>query len=277
MSDATGSVSPEYFPPPRVPPHAGHALGGIWRLTARRFSTLNYWLVLAGMLAALVVLSLPAASNRPAAARDFLSWAGGFYVCFVVPVLSFILGGGAMRDDLGAAAVDYVFTRPVRRPLYVLFKYIAHVAAVQIDFLFALMVVAGIGMFWRVPGLWDAVPYVVLGQVVAVFVFTAAGFFCAQITSRYVIVGLVYSAVVEVGLGNVPTQVNQISLLRHMVALVRPVLGDRGWSLTPGALAGTVSVPATLAVLFGVAAAGLVVCAIIFSRREFAGEGARET
>lgn len=265
------------FPAPRVSPHAGHAFGGIWRLTARRFFTVSYWLVLAGMLAALVVFSLPATSTRENAARDFLSWTAGFYVCFVVPLLSFILAASAMRDDLGAASVDYVFTRPVRRPLYVVFRFLAHLAVIQIDFLFALLVVTGIGLFWRVPEFTSAIPVILLGQVGAVFAFAAIGLLCGLLTSRYVIVGLVYAAIVEVGLGNVPTQLNQISLVRHLVVLVRPLFRETGWTFTPGALTGPESAAGALAVLGGVAVLAVAICAGFFSQREFAGSGSRDT
>ncbi len=280
MTRPSVAVSSDLFPPPRVVPHARHALGGIWRLTSRRFFTANYWLVLAGLLAALVVLSIPATSSYEKAAKSFLPWTSGFYVCFAVPILSFIFGAGALRDDLGAASADYIFTRPVRRPVYVVFRYLAHVTVVQIDFLFALLVIAGLGRFWHVPGFSSALPFILPGQFAAVFVYDAIGFLCGVLTSRYVIVGLLYGAVVEVGLGNVPTQLNQISLVRHLVALVRPLHGEAGWSLTPGALAGTApgtaSIPVTLALLGAVVVTAITLCALLFSRREFAGSATRD-
>ncbi|MGH7944590.1 MAG: hypothetical protein ACREH8_19355 [Opitutaceae bacterium] len=98
------NASAQPFPAPRVTPSAAHAFGGIWRLTARRFHTPVYWLTLAGMLAVLVVFSIPAAPTHEAAARGFLPWAGGFYVCFLLPILAFISAAGAIRDDFGASS-----------------------------------------------------------------------------------------------------------------------------------------------------------------------------
>jgi ABC-2 type transport system permease protein len=276
VNPAPFAAPSESFAPPRVAPRASAALGGIWRLTSRRFYAVNYRVTLAGLLAALAVFSIPATSSRGNAARDFLPWAAGFYVCFVVPILSFIFAAGAMRDDLGAASADYVFTRAVRRPVYLIFRYLTQVAVAQIDFLFALLVITGLGLYWQVPGLWPALPLILLGQVAAVFVFSATGMLCGLLTSRYVIVGLLYGAVVEAGLGNVPTQLSQISLVRHLVALVRPLYGDTDWSLTPGALSGTASIPATLAVLGSVVVIAVALCAMLFSLREFAGSASRE-
>ena len=48
MKIRTMDSGPGGFPAPRVAPHASHAFGGIWRLTARRFFTPGYWLTLAG-------------------------------------------------------------------------------------------------------------------------------------------------------------------------------------------------------------------------------------
>lgn len=264
------------FPAARVTPHAGRALGGLWRLTARRFFTLNYWLMLAGMLVVLVVLSIPATPTQASALDGLLPWAAGFYVCFVVPLLSFISAAGTLSEDLGGATVDYVVTRPLRRPLFIVFRYLTQMAATQISFLFALGAIVGLCVFWDVRNLGSAIPMLLLGQVCAVITFSAIGFLCAAITSRYVIVGLLYGAVVEVGLGNVPTQLNRISLVRHVLALVEPLLGQGGWAVskTLGASTGGLS---TVAVLLGVSAAAVGLAAVIFSVREFAGSAGRET
>lgn len=259
------------FPPPRVTPHAGRALGGIWRLTARRFFTPGYWLMLAGMLAALVVFSIPAAPNQEAAELGFLPWAAGFYVCFLVPVLAFIGGAGAMRDDLGAATVDYVFTRPVPRGRYLVYRYVTQLGVAQIDFFLGLWVVTGIGLFWEVPGLSEALPALLGAQVAAVAVFTALGLLCGLLTARYVIVGIVYGSMIEVGLGSTPTPLNEISLLRRLLGLVRPLLGDGGWVLTRAGAADTTSVTSTLLIFAGVIVAAVGLAALWLARSEFAG------
>jgi hypothetical protein len=129
--------------------------------------------MLAGMLALLAIFSLPAAPNRQAAAESYLPWAAGFYVCFLVPILSFLSAGGIMRDDLGAASVDYVFTRPVRRPVWIVFRYLAHVGCAQISHLFALLTLIGVGMYREVPQLWAAVPLLLAGQILALIAFSA--------------------------------------------------------------------------------------------------------
>jgi ABC-2 type transport system permease protein len=265
------------FPPPRVQPHAGHALAGLWRLAARRFYTPGYWLTLAGMLVALVVLSLPVTQAKTAAQAGLLPWAAGFYVCFVVPLLSFIAAAGTLRDDFGGATVDYILTRPLRRPVFVAFRYLTQMVATQISFLFGFATIVGLCAFWEVPDFVGALPLLLLGQVCAVMTFSAVGFLCGAITSRYVIVGVAYGAIVEVGLGNVPTQLNQISIIRHVLALVQPLLGEGRWAIsqTLGTATSSSGIP-TVVLLAGISAAAVALTAVLFAWKEFAGSAARD-
>ncbi|HEY1109141.1 MAG TPA: hypothetical protein VGE76_10930, partial [Opitutaceae bacterium] len=112
------------FPAPRVTPNSLHAFGGMWRLASRRYRTMGFWLMLFGGLALLMLSSIMAAPNPGQPKGNFLGWALGFYIAIIVPLLSFISSGSATRDDLSPASIDYVLTRPVPRPLQVLFRYV---------------------------------------------------------------------------------------------------------------------------------------------------------
>jgi ABC-2 type transport system permease protein len=273
MSTPASSAAPgAAFPPPRVVPNARHAWAGIWRLTSRRLTAPVHWAIVGGMLVFLIIASIPVAPTPAAAAQGFLPWANRFYLCFVVPLLAFIGAGGAMRDDLQAETVDYIFTRPISRPRFITFRYLAHVICTQIDFLLALGVVLGIGTYHHVPGLWTAAPWLLLAQFLVIIAFTGFGFLCAMLTSRYVILGLLYGAIVEVGLGNVPTQLNRISLSRHVASMLGPVTGEN----VPAGVALAPDPVLTVLILLGFAIVTLALAALLFQQREFAGAGHRE-
>ncbi len=255
---------------PRPAPAAGAVFGGIWRLTARRLISPRHLLTVAGLLALLAVLAV-AATARTSDADRLAAWAAGFHACFLVPVLAFVSAAGAMRDDLRADAVDYVFTRPVRRPVYLFFRYLAHTACAQLEFLPALGVLAGVAVWRGDDAFAAALPLLLLAQVLAIVVYGALGFLCGLLTSRYVIVGLVYGGAIEVGLGNVPTQLGWLSLVRHLRGLLDPLLLRAG-ETAPGHLGAA----GAFALLLAAAAALLAVAAALFARREFAGSGARE-
>ena len=53
----------------------------------------------------------------------------------------------------------------MRRPAFVLFRFLAHVACTQFEFLLALAAVVGIGAYRQVPELWAAVPLLLLAPL----------------------------------------------------------------------------------------------------------------
>ncbi|MEO5960060.1 MAG: hypothetical protein ABIZ49_02490, partial [Opitutaceae bacterium] len=176
-----------------------------------------------------------------------------------VPVIAFINAGGTIRDDLKPTSVDYVFTRPVGRSAFMVFRYLSHVACAQVDFLFGLLVVTGIGIYRGVPEFAAALPSLLLGQMLLVAAFSAFGMLAAMLTSRYIVVGLAYGAIVELGVGQIPTQLNQLS----MTAQVRGMLH----ALTPAAGTASGALWAT-AVLLAFAAGMLAIATVIFTLRE---------
>ncbi|MFT3828474.1 MAG: hypothetical protein QM691_02090 [Opitutaceae bacterium] len=248
-------------------PALRHTFGAVWRLTFPGFLAAGRVLRLLALLAGLGGLTY--AATRHGSPGDFFDWTTKFYLTFLVPVLAFVSGGGAIRDDLKPQVVDYVFTRPVRKPVFVAFRYLAHMAGLQLNFLLALGMLLGIGALHHTPGLATAVPCLLLAQVGAVGVFTAAGFLCGALTTRYLIVGMLYGALVEVGIGNIPTQLNRLSLLHHVQSLVRP--------LSTGTLGTSLAQPAfTAALLCSLAVAMVAVAAVVFGLRELAGGKPKE-
>jgi ABC-type transport system involved in multi-copper enzyme maturation permease subunit len=225
---------------------------------------------LAGLLGGLALLTL--AATRSPDPHVFFEWTINFYLAFLVPVLAFISGGGAIRDDLQPETVDYVFTRPIPRPAFVGFKYCSHLAGLQVNGLLALGVLIGIGAFRHVPGLYAALPLLLLAQVLAVAVFTAFGFLCGSVTTRYLIVGMVYAGVVEVGIGNIPTQLSRLSLLHHLKALLQPLTAGPHPAAVPAQNA-----VLTTGLLLLVSAVMLAAAAVVFGQQELAGGKPKES
>jgi ABC-type transport system involved in multi-copper enzyme maturation permease subunit len=255
-------------PPARAPVSPGRAFpfGGIFRLVIARFLQPSRWLAVAGALAVLGLLTLGSAHGWRSPGR-FFTWAAEFYVTFLVPVVAFIVAGGAIRDDLKAGTADYVFTRPVGRTTFVVFRYAAQVVCAQLDFILGLAVVAAVGWYREVPGVWGALPELLLGQALMIVAFTALGFLCGLLTSRYVIVGLGYAAIVEGGVGQIPTQLSRLSMTHQMREALSGLLAS------PGGTGVGQNLWATLGTVVGFALIMLVLSATIFERRELAGGG----
>jgi ABC-2 type transport system permease protein len=253
------------FPATPVAPNAWHAFGGVWRLTVRRFFAPSQWLGLAGLmvLIALPAFAIPRAGNPKLFAPQL---AVGFYLTFLVPVFAFLTAAGAMRDEMKPESVDYILTRPVRRPAFLGFKFLSHLACVQIGFLPALGVLAASAVYYDVPHALALLPGLLLGQVMAITAFSAFGFLCAVLTGRFLVIGIVYAGVVEYAAGNIPTQLNRIAMTHQVKMLLQPMLA---W--TNPALKQEQSVFLCMVILLAFAVFMVGVAAAVFSRQELAG------
>lgn len=254
------------FPAPRVLPNLSHAFGGVLRLTLYRYASPGQWLWSVGLM---LLVGLLATTNSHLGGRsDFLDWMANFYLTFFLPALAFLSGGGAMRDEMKGNAVDYIFTRPISRWTYLLFKYVAQWVFTQISYLLVFLVLIGVGVYRQFPGLGTDLPVLLLAQGLAITVFLGFGFLSAVLTSRYVVVGLIYGAVVEIGFGRIPVQVSELSMTHHLRKLLA--------LLPSGSPAGFAALQTT-AVVFGVTLMMLALAAAIFARREFAGARPSDT
>ncbi|HVS53964.1 MAG TPA: hypothetical protein VHD62_16535 [Opitutaceae bacterium] len=256
----------EPFPTaPRVTPDLRHAFGGVWRLTLRQFLLPGHWLMLAVGLALLALLFSGGPPDRGTAA--FLDWTIVFYATFLVPALAFMSAGGAMREELKSSSVDYVLTRPIPRPAFIAFKFVAHTLCLQLDFLLAFALVLGLAAARQTPELATVAPKLLFAQFLLVTAFSAFGFFCGILTTRYPIVGLGYAAIVEVGAGQIPTQVSRLSMTHQTREMLSVWLGRAEATAQTAGPLGT----AGILLLFTVVVLGLGIA--WFMQREFAGAG----
>jgi ABC-2 type transport system permease protein len=255
--------APTLHPPPRVGANLRHAFGGVWRLTFRRFLLPAHGLTLVAGLAVLWLLLMAGMQPRHEP-LNYVRWCVGFYVGFLVPLLAFISGAGAMRDELKSSTLDYVLIRPLPRPAFVLFKFVAHALCTQLDFLVAFAVLQAAAYALKVPAPVAAAPALLLTQVLVIFAFSAFGFLSGALTSRYVVIGLAYAGIIEVGVGQIPTQLSQLSMT-HQIRASLAYLTD------PGAAASAPSLLATSGWLLAFAVVMLAATAVVFTVREFAG------
>lgn len=254
MNPPSPASSPAALPAP-VTPHAWHALGGVWRLTFRRFLTPMQGLVFAGAIALLLLIGF--ALTRTGNERNFYGVIADLYLTVVTPMIAFVAAAGSIRDDLRPAVTDYVLVRPVRRPAFVLFKFVAHVACMQVFFLVALLALMGLGVLREIESLGAAFPWLLFAQALTVMAFSAFGLLCGAISSKHFILGLAYAGLVELGVGNIPTQINRLSMLRQVNSLLHTVLPNVRPAGEPQDALTTVVVLVSLAAVMVAATAGL--------------------
>ncbi len=253
-----------------IRPAWGRAFGGIWRLTYRRFTGKGQLVTLAVLLAALLLLTRIIV--RAGGEDAFFRWVVGFYLIAIVPIVAFVSGGGMIHDDTKPGTVDYVLTRPVRRSVFVIARFVSQLICLQVMLLVVLLGMLGVGWSYGVGDLATTIPELGLAQACTITAFLAMGYLCGAITSRYLVLGITYAGTVEMGLGHIPIQLSKLSVLRHVKAfLVERFPHAIDITVTPQG-AGT-----TMAMVLIFVVVWLAGAAVLFSLQEFAGQRPKET
>jgi hypothetical protein len=78
----------------------------------------------------------------------------------------------------------------------------------------------GAGALREIPALGSLLPLFLAAQFLAVPAWSALGLLLGQITKRYLPLAVVYGLIVELGIGDIPTNINTLSLLRHLKTLL---------------------------------------------------------
>ncbi|MDB4384667.1 hypothetical protein N9023_05820 [Opitutaceae bacterium] len=245
---------------PRVTPRLSTALGGVIPLTwAQQVVRRN---VIWSILIVLAIGGVGFMIARYGEPQGFVHWLNQIFLMLSVPLVSFDAGARAIREDLKPGAVDYIITRPVPRWAYAMFKFMAQwcvMMALALGGLAFMLVLAQALSVQLLP-----IP-IYLGVVTAgVTAFLALGFLMGSITSRYLLLGLLYAGLIEAAVGNIPTQLNNLSILRHL------------WSVLDEISVGVTAISSELGVVLLIALGLLAASILIFSRKEFIGKKAEE-
>ena len=152
--------------------------------------------------------------------EPFYYWLIMFYFLSILPLTCVRGCGPLIRDELQADTLGFLITRPLGRARLLVLKYAAQVAWLQIVLLVETLLLFTAGAACRVPDLGALLPLVLGVQVLAVTAWSALGLLLGQLTPRYMVAALVYGAIVELGIGRIPTNINVLSMLRHLQTLL---------------------------------------------------------
>lgn len=236
---------------PRVAPRMGAAFQGVVRLMWAQQMT---WRAMLPLAAGVGVLALMAyLIDRQ---DNVGQWAEQFILMTVLPILAFETGARAVREDLKPGAVDYLITRPIPRWVYVVFKYVGQLSVTLVKAIAGMVVI--VVMIKAIDGEINSIGLWLAGLMAGVAAFMALGFLMGALTSRYLILGLLYAGLIEGAVGNIPIQLNKLSILRHLREML--------WSAGEGSVWSSLGFLALIATVLVAMAAGL------FSMKEFIGE-----
>jgi ABC-type transport system involved in multi-copper enzyme maturation permease subunit len=204
------------------------AFRGLWLFTWRSQLTLRQ---LPARLGTLLVLPVLVYMTTGSAARTdvsvhwsrhepFYHWLINFYFFLILPLTCVRGCGPLIRDELQADTLSFLITRPVGRARLLLLKYASQVAWLEVLLLVETLLLFAAGAARGVPALGTLLPLVLGVQILAVPAWSALGLFLGQLTTRYMAAALLYGAFVEMGIGRIPTNINVLSLIRHLQTLL---------------------------------------------------------
>jgi hypothetical protein len=152
--------------------------------------------------------------------EPFYHWLMDFYFFIILPLTCVRGCGPLIRDELQADTLGFLITRPVGRARLLMAKYAAQVAWLEIILLVETLLIFAAGAAREVPSLGTLLWLVLRVQILVVPAWSALGLLLGQLTARYMFAALIYGFVVEMGIGRIPTNINNLSLIRHLHALL---------------------------------------------------------
>lgn len=203
------------------------ALVGLWRLTWKRRLTPARAATTGLLLMALPVLFYVALLK--ANTNQFWALLFEFYFFLILPLTCLLQFGGMIRDELQSDTLVFLLTRPLSRGRFYITQYLCVTLWLQTVLLVQLGLVTISGILHGVQGLWSGMIVVLGVQILAVFGWGAISSFLGLLAKRYLVLGLLYGFVVEIGIGKIPTNINNLSLSRHFRTLLQQETSFRQW------------------------------------------------
>src|SRR5262245_57925658 len=119
-------------PPPLSPapaftrpvPNAANAFGGIWRAATAGFLAPSRLILIAAIIgvAGAITYATFVSSGRVTPVWRGLSM---LYTTLIIPVITFVSGASSVRQEMKSTTVDYIFTRPIARFMFIAFRFLA--------------------------------------------------------------------------------------------------------------------------------------------------------
>ncbi|MDB6037757.1 MAG: hypothetical protein JWM99_1598 [Verrucomicrobiales bacterium] len=155
--------------------------------------------------------------NRTA---PFYHWLIDLYFFILVPLNCVRMCGALIRDELDADTLGFLITRPLSRARLLCIKYISQITWLQLWLLTQTLLLFAAGRLKEIPDLRNLLPLFLGAQFLAILAWGALGLFLGLVSKKYMALALVYGSIVEMGIGRIPTNINTLSLMRHLKTLL---------------------------------------------------------
>ena len=194
----------------------------------------------------------------------FYHWLIDFYFFVLLPLNCVRTSGSIIRDELQADTLGFLITRPLSRATLLVVKYFSQTAWLELTAIAEALLLFAAGSLRQIPEIWALVPLFLAVQFLAVLAWSALGALLGLVTQRYMAVAVVYGLIVEMGIGRIPTNINTLSLMRHLKTILahNPALQEV-YSWTGSGVAFSIGAVLFACLLF------LTMASLLFTFREY--------
>jgi ABC-type transport system involved in multi-copper enzyme maturation permease subunit len=215
--------------PVDINPTLGGAVRGLWLLTWKSRLSWRQAPVLSVTVLALPLLAFLIMNQGPhfllihgehRGLDNFYCWWVTFYLLVALPLYCLAVFGDLIRDDLQSNTLSFLVTRPLTRARLFLVKFLSQLVWVEVLAFATGLLLVLVGGVSGVDGTLKLGGLLLGIQGIAVLVFGALSALLGLIHRRYMVLGAVYGLVVEVGIGQIPTNINTLSITRHLRTLL---------------------------------------------------------
>lgn len=209
------------------------AVSGLWLLTWRRRLAWRQLPVLIPTVLAIPLLAGLAAFSRSDRPAMFFQWVVVFYFQVALPLYCLAVLGDVVRGELQSNTLVFLTTRPLRRARLFLVKFLCELAWVELLAFATTILLLGAGILLGVPRTLAMAPWLLAITVLAALAYGALSALLGMLHRRFLVLGAIYGLVVEVGIGQIPTNINNLSINRHLRTLLANLTSFQdtyGWS-----------------------------------------------
>jgi ABC-2 type transport system permease protein len=189
---------------------------GLWGIAWRSVWSVRRWPVLAVIILGNPLLAwLALRTIESEADQEWLQWVAHFHFGLVVPLWCLIAFGSFIRDEVQAGTIGFLLTRPITRFRFLVLRWLCTLVTVQAPLALNTVLLGVAGLMLDISSATSLTLLLVGIQLVVVPAYGAIAAFLGLLTRKYLLLGLVYGFVVEIGIGQIPTNINTLSVARH--------------------------------------------------------------
>ena len=191
---------------------------GLWAMTWKSRLTWRQGVRLLCLIFAIpALILLTVKSGRE---EGFVAFSIGFYQFLLLPISCLSTFGPLIRDELQADTIGFLITRPLTRAKLFILKFLCLTLWMQILFALSAAMLLGVGLIKQIEGLASMAPWFLMAQILAILVYGALGALFGLVTKKYMVMGVVYGFVVEVGIGLIPSNIHALSMRHHIQTML---------------------------------------------------------